>query len=259
MSNGSILIVEDDAILAMDLQAVMTRLKYTVAGVFAKGEDAVAFMTAAQRQVDLVLMDIELAGALNGIATAEALNRITAVPIVFLTGYSQDPLLQEAIIAEPYGYLIKPVPERELAATLKMALHRHQLDQQLHASKIALEKSGQRLHLAQEAAHCGTWEWNLLTNENIWSNELWQLYGLQPNSVDTSYDAWMETIHPDDRIGVAEVIRQASSQKKQLNVEWRVVGTDGTIRCFMSRGKPFFTENGQATHYLGIVIDITDR
>ena len=64
-------------------------------------------------------MDIELAGEINGIRTAEILHQTSDVPIVFLTGFSHDPLLQQAKIAAPYGYLIKPVPERELAATLE--------------------------------------------------------------------------------------------------------------------------------------------
>ena len=59
--------------------------------------------------------------------------------------------------------------------------------------------SEQRLRLAQEAANAGTWEWDLRTNENFWSEELWKLYGLEPNSCKPSYETWRQTIHPDDR------------------------------------------------------------
>ncbi len=123
MTKATILIVEDDAILALDLQGTLSRLNYTVVGPIATGEEAISFV--ANNRIDLALMDIELAGKLNGIATAEILQQSSEIPIVFLTGFSQDPLLQEAKFAAPYGYLIKPVPERELAATLEMALHRH--------------------------------------------------------------------------------------------------------------------------------------
>jgi DNA-binding NarL/FixJ family response regulator len=129
MRNATILIVEDDAILAINLRIMISLMGYTVVGPLATGELAVKFLS--KNSVDLVLMDIALAGSMNGIAAAEIISRTSDVPIVFLTGYSQDPMLEQAKIAAPYGYLIKPVPERELAATLDMALHRHMLDREL--------------------------------------------------------------------------------------------------------------------------------
>ena len=142
MSKATILMVEDDAILAMDLQRMISQLDYTVVGPLASGEEAIAFLP--DNQVDLVLMDIELAGTMNGIRTAETLHQTSDIPIVFLTGFSHDPLLEQAKIAAPYGYLIKPVPERELAATLEMALHRHSLDRQLQKSRLDLAKSEEK-------------------------------------------------------------------------------------------------------------------
>ena len=257
MTKANILIVEDNAILALDLQEILLRQGYSVAGLFASGEEAVAFLPG--KPVDLVLMDIELAGDMNGIRTAERLHGTSDIPIVFMTGFSHDPLLEEAKIAAPYGYLIKPVPERELAATLEMALHRHRLDHELRESRSALAKSEERLRMAQDAAHSGTWEWNLLTNENIWSDDLWKLYNLEPESCEASYDTWLQVIHPDDRVRVEEIVRKAASGKSELNVEWRITGGDGTPRWLMSRGKPLFDDKGRATHYLGIVIDITER
>ena len=257
MTKANILIVEDNAILALDLSEILSRQGYTVAGLFASGEETLSFLPG--KSVDLVLMDIELAGNMNGIRTAERLHGTSDIPIVFMTGFSHDPLLEEAKIAAPYGYLIKPVPERELAATLEMALHRHRLDRELRESRSAFAKSEERLRMAQDAAHSGTWECNLLTDENIWSDELWKLYDLEPRSCKASYKTWLQVIHPDDRIRVEEIVLKAASGKSELNVEWRIILSDGSIRWLMSRGKPFFDEKGQATHYLGIVIDITER
>ena len=150
MNSSSILIVEDDAILAMNLERMLTLQGYSVRAMLAFGEDALAFLE--KEKVDLVLMDIELAGIMNGITAAEIINRTSDIPIVFLTGFSHDPLLQQAKIAAPYGYLIKPVPERELAATLEMALHRHSLDRKLKESQAALKKSeAQYRHLFENS------------------------------------------------------------------------------------------------------------
>jgi len=137
MLNATILIVEDDAILTMQLQRMISLMGYTVAGPLASGEKAIAFL--AENNVNLVLMDIELAGTMNGITAAETINQTSTVPIVFLTSFSHDPLLEQAKITAPYGYLIKPVPERELAATLRMALNRHTLDRELTEKNHRLE------------------------------------------------------------------------------------------------------------------------
>jgi PAS domain S-box-containing protein len=142
MNHTTLLIVEDDGILAANLEDIVLHLGYAVLGPVATGEEAIAALDA--HQADLVLMDIELAGTLNGIQTADIITRSRDIPIVFLTGFSQDPLLEQAKIAAPYGYLIKPVPERELTATLTMALHRHALDRQLKESRQALEQSEAR-------------------------------------------------------------------------------------------------------------------
>jgi PAS domain S-box-containing protein len=139
MSKATILIVEDDGILATYLENIISRLGYTVLGPVASGEEAVASMDGPH--IDLVLMDIELAGAMNGITAAEKIYRLTETPIVFLTGFSQDSLIEQAKIAAPYGYLIKPVSERELIATVEMTLHRRAVDLQLKESQAALEKS----------------------------------------------------------------------------------------------------------------------
>lgn len=140
MSKATILIVEDDGILAAYLDNVLSRLGYTVLEPLATGEEAVASL-AGRGHIDLVLMDIELAGAMNGITAAEIICRSGEIPIIFLTGFSQDSLLEKAKVATPYGYLIKPVSERELAATVEMALHRHASDRRLRESQAFLEKS----------------------------------------------------------------------------------------------------------------------
>jgi PAS domain S-box-containing protein len=142
MSKASILIVEDDGILALYLQEILVRSGYSVVEPVATGEEAVA--TIRQKQVDLVLMDIELAGTMNGIVAAGVITDRVDIPIIFLTGFSQDPLLEQAKIVAPYGYLIKPVPERELIATIEVALHRHALDFKLKQTQAALEKSQAR-------------------------------------------------------------------------------------------------------------------
>ena len=123
----------------------------------------------------------------------------------------------------------------------------------------ALTLTIDRLRLAHEAAHSGAWEWDLQTNRNVWSDELWRLYGLAPHSCEPSYAAWLATIHPEDRNRTEQTVRDAARQGVTLHAEWRVKHTDGAERWLMSRGQPLRNGQGRIARYLGIVIDITER
>ena len=142
MNKASLLIVEDDGILAAHLQTTLDRLGYTTFGPVATGEEAV--LLAREHGPELILMDIELAGQQNGIEAAKEIGSWSDIPVLFLTGFSQEPLLEQAKHAAPYGYLIKPVAERELVAAITMALQRHNLNRELSHSREALAESEAR-------------------------------------------------------------------------------------------------------------------
>ncbi len=125
----SILIVEDARFVAARLERTLSELGYDVPGAVASGEEAL--QVVSERPPDLVLMDIDLAGELNGIETAARIHARFEIPVIYLTAYAQDALLQQAKVTEPYGYLIKPVQDRELYAAIEMALYRHKLETQL--------------------------------------------------------------------------------------------------------------------------------
>ena len=133
MTNQRILIAEDDGIIAARLQQVLVRLGYAVPVVVATGEEAVR--QAAETQPDLVLMDIRLAGAIDGIEAGGQIRTRLGIPLVYLTAFLDDNLLQRAKRTEPYGYLVKPIQDRELHATIEVALYKHRVDLQLRESE----------------------------------------------------------------------------------------------------------------------------
>lgn len=139
------MIVEDDGIQAVLLKKMLIKLGYSVLDPVATGSEAIAGITA--EIPDLILMDIQLADDMNGIDTARYIHTVADVPIVFLTAYSQDAFIQRAKITIPYGYLIKPVSQRELAVTIEIALYRHQIDRQLQEHKHALQRARDELEL----------------------------------------------------------------------------------------------------------------
>ncbi len=123
MHNPHIFIVEDDAIIAARLYDILISLGYEVSEPVASGGEAV--MQTVEVRPDLILMDINLYGDMNGVDAAARIHALIDVPIVYLTAYSDNDLLQRAKVTDPYGYLVKPVQERELQATIEMALHKH--------------------------------------------------------------------------------------------------------------------------------------
>ena len=131
-----VLVVEDQVIVARDIQNQLTALGYALAGHATHGEDAVR-LTELTRP-NLVLMDIQLAGTMDGIAAAHAIrsNPHFSVPIVFLTAFDADEILERAKLAEPFGYILKPFSERELRTVLEMALYKFQVEAQLRESSL---------------------------------------------------------------------------------------------------------------------------
>ena len=133
MNKYSILIVEDEALIAASLVHALSSLGYTVPEPVATGEDAIR--SVKTRKPDLVLMDIKLAGAMDGIETAEKIRAFVDIPIVYLTAFTDDTRLTKARLTEPYGFIVKPAHSRELHATIEMALYKHALDRKLKESE----------------------------------------------------------------------------------------------------------------------------
>ncbi len=123
----------------------------------------------------------------------------------------------------------------------------------------SLRESELRRGLALDAAQAGTWEWELATGHNTWSEELWRLYGLSPNSCAASYETWRQTMRPEDRPAVEQQLQEAVRQAAEINLEWRVNAPGGTARWLMSRGRPLLDTSGRVTRYVGVVIEITAR
>ena len=124
-----ILIVEDENIVAFNIQTRLEALGYTVTAVISSGE--CALQKVAETRPDLVLMDIKLKGMVDGIQAAEQIRTHFQIPVVYLTAYTDEETLNRAKVTEPYGYILKPFEARDLGTTIEMALYKHQIEQQL--------------------------------------------------------------------------------------------------------------------------------
>lgn len=147
MTSAELLVVEDDYLVAQDLELTLGELGYRVVDTVDSGDAAMA--SAAAHQPDLVLMDIRLSGHLDGTDAARAIREQMGLPVVYLTAYSDEQTLQKARATQPYGFLLKPFQARELQSTIEVALYKHQMDRKLRES----EERYRRLFEEDLAAH----------------------------------------------------------------------------------------------------------
>ena len=139
MEKKRILVVEDEKIVAADIQRRLEILGYSVVGASSSGEEAIAL--TEKTHPDLILMDIILKGKMNGIEAAEQIQRRFNIPVIYLTAHADEATLQIAKVTEPYGYILKPFEARELQTAIEIALHKHKVERELKEQVTTILRS----------------------------------------------------------------------------------------------------------------------
>jgi two-component system cell cycle sensor histidine kinase/response regulator CckA len=133
MEQVQILIVEDETIVALDVRGTLESLGYTVSDVASSGEEALT--KAVETHPHLVLMDVKLKGAMDGVEAAARIRDVLDIPVIFLTAFSDEKTLGRAKVAQPFGYLLEPFERRELHTAIEMALYKHEMETKLKESE----------------------------------------------------------------------------------------------------------------------------
>ncbi len=137
MNAPRIVIVEDDLLVAQTIQRKLEQAGYVVPAILASGQEAIGAIPGIAP--DLILMDIELDGSIDGIQASAEIHRQTDVPIIYLTAYANEDVLRRAKMTEPYGYILKPFRDRELLSNIEITLHRHRLERELRVREAELQ------------------------------------------------------------------------------------------------------------------------
>ena len=248
MSSSRILVVEDEHIVARDIRLQLTKLGHEPVGHAASGEQAISM--AESLRPDLVLMDVRLAGAMDGISAAEQIRSRLALPVVFLTAFGGDDTLQRAKQSDPFGYILKPFSETELRTVIEMALYRHQAETRLRDSEL-------RLRTIFEAEP----ECVKLVGP---SGDLLEMNpaGLAMLEVDTLANAiahgLINFVVPEHRAAFAALHRRVMTGAREL-LEFEVTGRLGTRRWLETHASPMRDAAGRVTSLLGVTRDVTER
>ena len=137
MQSSRILIVEDEHIIIELVQVMLESLGYTIAAIATSGEESI--QKVVETSPDLVLMDIQLHGAMDGIEAARQMRTRFNIPVVYLTAYTDQKKLERAKVTEPFGYIVKPFKERELKSAIEMAIYKAKTEGKLKAFAEELE------------------------------------------------------------------------------------------------------------------------
>lgn len=181
--------------------------------------------------------------------------------IVELQGVGRD--VTQTRMAEEKFILLNAVLEQRVAdrtqqlASTNSALLA-EIEQRMRIES-SLQASRDRLHLALQAASAGAWEWNIRTNQAVWSDENYQVMGLTPGSVEPLYENWLRCVYPADRLMADQSVAQAVKDRAGLNIEFRVLLPNGDIRWISDIGNLTFDETGAPVGMYGIQMDITKR
>jgi PAS domain S-box-containing protein len=259
MSEIKILVVEDELIVAFDLESRLKELGYTVTATVASGEQAIR--QAAELQPNLVLMDIKLVGEMDGIQAADQIRAQLDIPVIYLTAHGDEETLQHAKLAEPFGYILRPFQVRDLRTQIEMALYRHAMERKLreseHKYRSIVENSADAIVLMDEQGRLV--EWNAtaealtgLNREEVLGRTLWDVQ-------------FQVTPQENKSAAVYEQLKQTMLDLRQLSAQlarpqdMEIQCPDGTRRIVQVRGLIVPTDHPSSAAVGAILRDMTER
>lgn len=250
MLAARIMVVEDEAIVALHLRQQLERLGYLVPAVVASSE--LALKRAGELRPDLVLMDIRIDGSMDGIDTAARIVERYKIPVIYLSAFAGEAMLIRARETRPYGYLVKPFSERELHAAIQMALARR-------LAEHALLESREHLKLSLDAAEMGSWELDPQTRCFRRSGLADAILGIEAKEFDGTLTGVLRLVHARDQDAVGRLFDRMLVERTPCDIEFRIPADAGQVRWIKLKGQMFERPGSGGEQVIGVVQDITQR
>ena len=226
-----ILIVEDQRLIAADLENTLKKLGYVVVGNVASGEDAIS--KSEELRPELVLMDVRLRGKMDGIQAAEVIRDRFNLPVVYLTAYADEETILRAKKTTPFGYLVKPFNERELRATIEIAFYTHQMERTLADERARRQGAEEFRILVDGVRDYAIFRLDVNGRITTWNSGAERLKGYQADQV----------IGKDFSVFYTDEERQAGHPKRLLETAMR----DGDMRKRTGESAKMVPGSGRAS------------
>jgi PAS domain S-box-containing protein len=246
-----ILIVEDEVIVAKNIENQLINNGYKVTGIAVSGEESI--ISAGIEKPDIVLMDIRLKGKMDGIEAADQLRKTYGLPVIFLTSYTDEETFHRAKLTEPFGYLVKPFDIKELSRAIEIALYKNETERKL-------QENQRRYEIAVEAGKTGVWEFWINEKKYFSDNKLKALYGFNEDELSDNLEDWSALVHEEDRREMSESFNKfLRSNEKEFRLEHRIYRKDGSVGWVIDRGILLQPDNNKPLRLIGTTTDITDK
>jgi PAS domain S-box-containing protein len=248
-----VLLADDNA----DLRDYVRHLLADDYEVEAVHDGRAALAAARARTPDLIISDVMMPG-LDGFGLLREVRtdeQLRTVPVVLLSARAGEEARMEGLDRGADEYLVKPFSARELLVRVESLLRSSDLRRE---AQDEIRDSEERLRVALQAGRMGTWQWDLRTNQVIWSPELEAIHGLAPGAFRGDFAAYEQDIHPDDRPYVKERIA-GTMRGGEHHLEYRIVWPDGSVHWVEGRGKLMRDEAGKPLRVIGVCTEITER
>lgn len=254
MSKARILVVEDEVIIAMEIENSLKNLGYEVTAVVNTGNKAIH--KAEVDKPDLILMDIRIQGDKDGIETAEIIRERFALPVIFSTAYLDEERIDRVKVTMPFGYVLKPIQERDLKVTLEMALYVAKVDAERRKAENELRRSEELLNNTGEMARVGGWEVNLDKQTVYWSNATKLIHEV-PLDYEPTLEEAIDYFPGDSRRLINEAVNEAINNGKSYELVLDFLTAKGNRLKVWTIGHSQF-ENGKCIRLYGTFQDITE-
>ena len=242
---SKILVVEDEAITALDIKGLLERMGFEVVSTASTGMEAI--QKARDLKPDIILMDVTLKGEMDGIEAAERIITFFDIPVIYLTGYSDEKTFERIKLTRPYGFISKPISYNELRATIETALYKHKIDYKLKQSE---DKYRQWFEDDLTGDFIATPEGELLDC----NPSFLEIYGYKNHE-----EALMYNISEFNPAGWIDLIAILKKEKKIKNYESWHKRPDGKRIYIIANVVGVFNDSNELVQIKGYVLDDTER
>ncbi len=255
----NILLIEDNPgdaqLVKIYMKDAAFKYELFVADTFFEGMDILN-----KHEMDIVLLDLSLPDSQGFKTLNRYLETVQNIPVIVLTGVNNEIVGNQAVKAGAQDFLVKgQLDGKLLGRAIRYAIQRHKEFQKLEDTKRELTINERRIVKAQQLAGFGNWEMDLVSNEMVWTDEIYKIFGFHPGTITTGMSDYNRYVHYEDRESVEKFFDDAMKDGKLKKIEHRIIVDGTSLKWIAVHAQVFFDDITQRMLLVGGVQDITER